>query len=824
MLAFLKNKNPFAIFGNQAARRTTRPFHRPRANRPNLEVLEGREVPAAMALGMNLEGVSDWSAAWTFTDAFKTSRPWISHAFNTATGQESWDGGGEVRLDSKGWPTQLNRWTNAQGQVMEQRLGTLMFRDIGTAYPAGVYRAEWEGTATVTWGFAATQTEQGKTATGKNYALLKVQPSNDGIHMKIAGMNAADPVRNVHLWMPDAGGKSFAGQVWTPGASFSPFHPQFLEKLAPFKTIRFMDWGETNLSDITTWSDRRPYDHATQQSGDFKNGVAPEYLVALCNELDADAWVNMPHGADDAFVRNFATLVRDTLEPGRKVYVEWSNETWNGGYGYEAFPWVTQQLALPANADLNGDRWALVARETRRDFDIWSEVFAGQTNRITRVVAGQQANSWIAGEIASNMGGYFDAISCAAYMYVSDEAKARFSSNTTADQVIDALIANQTQAIDWLKDHKVLTDSLAAKLGRPIGFVAYEGGPHLDSWGAPYQQAFFDAGNSPRMRDAYARLLNGARDAGLDLFQHFNLTGGLYAAPYGAFGALQSMTQPTELAPKYRALLDAAQPSPIPAPLPVVTVEVISASASEAGPVAASFRIARTGGTTTALSIRHTLGGTASASDFNGIPSAITFAIGESVKTITVTPIDDALVEGAETLLFTVATGSGYTIDSAKQSAGITIADNDTAARNGLLGTYYDNMNFTTPKFTRLDSTLAFNWGLNSPDPRMARDTFSICWKGQLQALESGYHSLRAFHDGGVRVWVNGVLRINNLGQRGAGYTTGGLFYLKAGQKADIKVEYAHNTGPAQFRLEWRRPGRSIFTQIPSSQLLAPPV
>jgi len=92
-----------------------------------------------------------------------------------------------------------------------------------------------------------------------------------------------------------------------------------------------------------------------------------------------------------------------------------------------------------------------------------------------------------------------------------------------------------------------------------------------------------------------------------------------------------------------------------------------------------------------------------------------------------------------------------------------------------------------------------------------------------LQALESGYHSLRAFHDGGARVWVNGLLMINNTGRRGTGYTAGGLFYLKAGQKADIKVEYVHNTGPAQFRLEWRRPGRAVFTQIPQSQLLAPP-
>lgn len=825
MLALLKLKKTIAIISHLVRRESLSIDRaiprRPLPLRPALEKLEGRDVPAAMAVGMNLEGISDWSVAWPFTDAFKTSRPWISHAYNTATGQVTWEGGGEVRTDAKGWPTQLNRWTNAQGQMMEQRLGTLMFRDIGTAYPAGTYRAEWEGTGTVSWGFAASVTGQGKTSTGKQYALLKVQPSNDGIHMEIAGMSSTDPIRNIHLWMPDSAGGNFAGQTWQPGAAFSPFHPQFLEKLAPFKTIRFMDWSETNLSDITTWNDRRPYDHATQQSGDFKNGVAPEYLIELCNELDSDAWLNMPHGADDTYVRNLATLVRDTLEPGRKVYVEWSNEAWNSGYGFESHEWVTRQLALPENAYLKGDRWALVGREAKRDFDIWSEVFTGQTGRIIRVVAGQQANSWIAGQIAGTMDGHFDAISCAAYLYVSDADKARFNATTTADQVIDALIANQSQAIGWLKDHKGLADSLSTRWGRPIGFVAYEGGPHLDSWNAPYQQAFFDAGNNPRMYEAYSRLLNAARDTGLELFPHFNLTGGLYPAPYGAFGALQSMTQTTASAPKYRALLDATQANP--APLPVVSVEVVSAVASEAGPVSASFRISRTGATDKALAFAFSQSGTASAVDYMPLPSSLSFAAGESVKTFTVTPVDDSLVEGTETVVFTLATGAGYTLDGAKKSVALSITDNDTQPKTGLLGQYFDNSNLTNLKFNRVDPSLGFNWGASSPDPRIAKDTFAIRWLGQLQSVESGYYSLRAFNDSGVRVWVNGVLRIDNWRVRPMGYSTSGLIYLKAGQKADIRVEYFHNTGPAQFRLEWRRPGRSIYTQIPSSQLLAPP-
>ena len=790
----------------------------PARTRLGLEVLEGREVPAGMAVGMNLESVNDWSTAWTFTDVFKTSRPWISHAYNTVTGQESWDGGGAVQVDSRGWPTQLKQWNNAQGQKMEQRLGTLMFRDIGTAYPAGVYRAEWEGTGTVSWGFAATVTEQGQTGTGKNYALLQVQPANDGIYMKISDMDASDPIRNVHVWMPDFGGKSFVGQAWQPGAAFSPFHPLFLEKVAPFRTIRFMDWMDTNLSDITSWSDRRPFDHATQQSGDFKNGVAPEYLVALCNELDADAWVNMPHAADDTYVRNFATLVRDTLEPGRKVYVEWSNELWNGGFGFEAFQWVTDQLGRPENANLNGDRWAFVGREARRDFDIWSDVFAGQTDRVVRVVAGQQANSWIAEQIASNMAGHFDAISCAAYMYVSDEDKATFTASTTADQVIDAVIANLPTALGWLQDHRNLADSFANSLGRTIPFVAYEGGPNLDSWGGSYQQAFFDAGNSPRMYDAYALLLSGARDRGLDLFQHFNLTGGLYAAPYGAFGALQSMTQDGASAPKYRAVLEAAQAGN--AARPTISVEVMSAVAQETGSVAGIIKITRTGPTDQPLTINHTLAGTASAGDYTGLHASIAFAVGESEKILTLTPVDDSLIEGNETVVFKLGPSLVYNVNGG--SALVSINDNDLNTRNGLRGWYYDNANFTNRRAVQVDPSLKFFWKSESPVVGVSSTSFSVRWVGKLKALESGFYTLRAFNDNGVRVWVNGVLLIDNWTTRNAGFSTAKPIFLRAGQRANIRVDYFHATGLAQFRLEWRRPSQSSFSQIPYSQLWLP--
>lgn len=824
MLDFLKHDLPWRVWGalvcivkNIADVNYQTPTIKLRLKALSVEFLEGRIVPAGNPLiGMNLESVVDWSSAWTFTDAFKASRPWISHAYNTVTGQESWEGGGAVHVDAKGWPTQLNYWNNNQNQLMEQRLGTLMFRDIGTAYPAGTYRAEWQGTGSVTWGFAARAVEEGTMANGTHYAMLNVTPDPAGIYMKVAGISPTDSIRDIHVWLPDVNGQQgFSGQVWEPGAPFSPFHPQFLDRLTPFNTVRFMDWSETNSTDVVNWTDRRPWDYATQQSGYFRNGVAPEYMVELCNEIDANAWVNMPHMATDDYVRNFATLVRNNLEPGRKVYVEWSNETWNGGYGFEVFPWVTSQLARSENAYLQGDRWAFVARETKRDFDIWSDVFAGQSDRLVRVVAGQQANSWIADQIISHMGGHFDAVSCSAYLHLGEDVRAGFSASTTADQVIDALVQSIPTAVSWMKDHQQLAAYYSNSLGRSIEFVAYEGGPHLDGQNGPYQSAFFAAGSNPRMYEVYSRLLEGCQQAGLNEFLQFSFTGGLYESSFGSFGALQAMEQPINQAPKYWALLDATTGDLY---QPRIAVEGLSGVASENGPTSATIRISRSGSTFGQLVVALQFGGTAESFDYLGAINSVIFEDGEAVKYCTIVPIDDSLVEGSEQVLLTLAAGVGYTVDSLRSSISVLIQDNDWAVGTGLRGQYFDIAALSNPVIARADRTINFNWGSGSPSVGIPADRFAVRWTGWIQAVESGSYQFRTYSDDGVRLIVNGASVISNWTSHTQKFDIGVPVILSAGQRVAIQLDYFENTGAALIRLDWRRPGRG-FTIVSSTQL-----
>jgi hypothetical protein len=670
------------------------------------ERLEARALMAAdghMAVGMNLENIVDWSPAWTFTDAFKASRPWIVHAVNAVTGETTWDVGDSrpLALDANGNVTSLATWTNAAGQSIRQMAGTLMFRDIDGGYPAGVYRAEWDGIGTVTFGFDARVVATGRTAAGRNFADLQVTPTASGIHMRIEATSPADPVRDFNVWMPDWGGRSFAGERWQPGAAFSPFHPLFLQRLAPFKTLRFMGMQETNSSDIRTWADRRDALDIRQGSGPggtasepVVNGMALEYMVQLANDLDVDPWFNMPHMADDAFVRNFATYVRDHLEPGRKAHVEWSNEIWNFGWGFEASHWVEAQTSLPQYAGL--DNWQVAGREAKRDLDIWTDVFAGQSQRLVRVAAGWAAVDWVTNRVVESMGGSFDAIAIAPYITPTDEQRAGYSAATTVDRVLADTRANITTSLEWVANHGRLARDWSARLGREVALVAYEGGPHLDGRGAAYQDAFYAATNDPRMGDVYREYLRGLDAAGMDLYVDFQFTGQAGAAPWGDFAKLHRMDEPLATAHRYAAVAAAAdgslwsaEPPPAPA-LPVAAIESAAIREGNSGRRKLWFTITLSAAAMQPVTIGWATGdGTAvAARDYVAAGGQLTFAPGQTRGAVAVWVKGDRAVEADEDFRVTLSASANAILSPTAGVASGRIVNDDGLSRRALAAAF----------------------------------------------------------------------------------------------------------------------------------------
>ena len=111
--------------------------------------------------------------------------------------------------------------------------------------------------------------------------------------------------------------------------------------------------------------------------------------------------------------------------------------------------------------------------------------------------------------------------------------------------------------------------------------------------------------------------------------------------------------------------------------LPAVSVSATSPNASEVGPTVGRFTVTRTGSTVSPMTVSYTTGGTATAgSDYTALPGDVTIPAGSATGTITVTPINDSVVESSETVIVTLSAGTGYAVGT-PASATVTIASDD---------------------------------------------------------------------------------------------------------------------------------------------------
>src|SRR6185295_1420017 len=145
---------------------------------------------------------------------------------------------------------------------------------------------------------------------------------------------------------------------------------------------------------------------------------------------------------------------------------------------------------------------------------------------------------------------------------------------------------------------------------------------------------------------------------------------------------------------------------------------------------------------------------------------------------------------------FTVTASSGG--KSGTASVTIAISGNGT----GLSGQYFDNMDFTAPKLTRIDATVNFDWGSGSPDASIGVDTFSVRWTGQIQPKFSETYTFYTNSVDGIRLSINGQQIINNWTDH-APTEDIGTITLSAGQKYDIQLEFYENGGGAVAKLLW---------------------
>ena len=320
-------------------------------------------------------------------------------------------------------------------------------------------------------------------------------------------------------------------------------------------------------------------------------------------------------------------------------------------------------------------------------------MFAGQNSRLVRVAAGWAAVDWVTNRIVESMGGSFDAIAIAPYITSTDEQRAGYTSATTVDRVIADTRANIGTSLEWVGSHARLAREWQARLGRPVQLVAYEGGHHLDGRNAAYQAAFHAATNDPRMGDIYRDYLRGLDAAGMNLYVDFQFTGGPGAAPWGDFAKLHRMDEPLATAYRYNAVVSAANgslwstPQPPPPP-PVISIPVISISAASiaegnAGRRPMVFTVSLSQASTRPVTVRWGMAnGTATAGrDYVATAGSLTFAPGQTRRTITALVIGDRTAEADETFRVGLASPVNATLSTTATRANGMIRNDDGPVR-----------------------------------------------------------------------------------------------------------------------------------------------
>ena len=109
-------------------------------------------------------------------------------------------------------------------------------------------------------------------------------------------------------------------------------------------------------------------------------------------------------------------------------------------------------------------------------------------------------------------------------------------------------------------------------------------------------------------------------------------------------------------------------------------LEAVDAAASEVGPEPGLFRFTRTGSTAFALGVNYTLAGTATNNgDYSFISTNfISIPAGQASVDRQISPLNDALVEGSETVIITVSEDPQYNLGApGSETATVTIADDD---------------------------------------------------------------------------------------------------------------------------------------------------
>jgi hypothetical protein len=369
----------------------------------------------------------------------------------------------------------------------------------------------------------------------------------------------------------------------------NPWNPQFLKDISIYHSLRFMDWDCTNKSKREKWSER------PQKSSPDQTAAAYEWMIDLCNRVNADMWVCVPHltvnrdtgdrpcdyalrlclliktGVDmrevdleplmdhlssmtaEQLIQAGGVKTCEPLRPERKMYIEYSNETWNGSFTQTHYC-VEEGTALALDPKKvlgkDGKEWgsgfryhAWAAIRIFRSADL---VWGSDSKRVVRVLAqqvGSTSQTTLHQEVLNNLKCNpwhvkADAVAIAPYFGHKVDGADPNAVSKLREEI--ASVSKKTASV------KKAADAAGLQL------IAYEGGQHV-------LQKATEINRNPAMYDLYNEYLQ-EMSKYFSHFCHYAHVG--KAGDKGAWGCMEATGQTD--APKYRALSEWAKSHPRP--------------------------------------------------------------------------------------------------------------------------------------------------------------------------------------------------------------------------------------------------------------------
>ena len=507
-------------------------------------------------LGLNLDVVNYYNAEQPFLNLFKTSgvslttpKGWVTHSPAT------WDTGeeGNLQLDANGYPTTL---VSTHQPQQFNSVGVLLVRSLpksnggtGLPYRAGRYIVLYEGKGTLSYAFDAALVSS---SPGRDLINVATPTTGGGINITITSTDpkhTGDYIRNIRVVYASEESLLAAGNVFRPG---------FLALIQNFHALRLMQWLniDGDGGKLTHWEHRSQLSDAGWGG---EHGVPVEVAVQICNTTGADCWLNVPHEANDDYIKQMATLVHALLGTSQKVYIEFSNEVWNGAYAQFAYA-EAQGKALWPDAEvtafmLNRNWYGM---RVARTCDIWKSVWGSDYSRVHCVLGAQVASTTTA----------ISSLQCTLWV---GSGNAPCSAHNITDVGISVYFGLFKSPASWASAPKSGLDNIFQEVnhgglidgGHPggslkensdweaayraalapykLGMLAYEGGQSLLT--RPDQPPALTglhvaANRDPRMGAAYMSVLRDWKANGGEMFMIYD---DIYSpGRYGEWGALES--------------------------------------------------------------------------------------------------------------------------------------------------------------------------------------------------------------------------------------------------------------------------------------------